>query len=173
MAKKENAVKKEPKEKKAKEDKPKELGLFDILRSMFTYGSARLNEFPKVLIDRNYFMINRILAIQFPMQAQVFQQGKINNVEIVYCWADFLKMKGYTKVPGFVYTKGVQRSKESVEAKKKIPESLIREYARHYNVSMKDIHAALSLTANAEEELMKFKKRIESDCVTKENNKAL
>lgn len=168
MAKKENAVKKETKEKKDKENKPKELGLFDILKSMFMYGSARLNEFPKVLIDRNYFMINRILSIQFPMQAHVFQQGKINNVEIVYCWADFLKMKGYTKVPGFVYTKGVQKSKEFSEAKKKVPESLIREYAKHYNVSMKDIHAALVLTANAEEELLKFKKRIESDCITKE-----
>lgn len=159
-------AKKEKTEKKVKEPKPKkeksnEIGLFDIINYIFC-NPKKLREVPKVLLDRNFFMINRILGIGFPMQAQAFQIGKTNNVETIYCWSDFLISKGYHRVPGFVFTKGVQRTKDSIESKKKVPESLIKEYASHYKLSIKDIHQALKFFPEGMElDILNFKKRQE------------
>ena len=84
---------KEESEKKVKEKKPKvvkekkeksdEIGLFDIINYIFC-NPSKLREVPKSLLDRNFFMINRMLGIGFPMQANAFQLNCINNVEIIY-----------------------------------------------------------------------------------------
>jgi hypothetical protein len=168
VAKKEKATteKKPKKKKEPKEEKVKEIGLFDILRFMFT-DMNKLKEVPKNLLDRNFFMINRILGIQYPMQAQIFQTGKVNNIEVVYCWADYLqKSIGYLRVPGFVFTKGVQRSKDEVESKKKVPESLIKSYANYYKLSIKDIHSALYFYPDLmESEIKNFEKFLNGEVV--------
>lgn len=152
----------EKKTKTKKEAKPKETGLFDIIRWVFC-DPQKLYEAPKELLEKNFFMANRIFSIQFPLQANAFQcTTKTNGAEALKCWADFMKSKGYTRVPGFVFTKGAQRSKEDKERAAAIPDSLIREYAKHYKTSVKDVNSALKLVKGAEQDLADFKEMLEA-----------
>ena len=92
--------------------KPKAIGPFDIIKMMFT-DVASFNNLSNLILSKNFFMINRILSIMFPMQAQCFNNLNINQAEVIRTWQRFATVKlGYGRVPGFVYTKGAKASQE-------------------------------------------------------------
>ena len=81
--------------------------LFDTLSALFNdkeYIANLTNE----SIRQNIFMINRRLAIQYPLQAQVFNNSKANPIDVLKFWSDFL----YTgrRPPGWIYTAGANKS---------------------------------------------------------------
>ena len=63
--------------------------LFDTLNALFT-NKEYINDLTKETIKQNIFMINRRIAIKFPLQAQVFNNSKTNAVDVLKFWSDFL-----------------------------------------------------------------------------------
>lgn len=116
--------------------KPKALSPFDILSMMFTDKMA-FDKLSNLLLAKNFFMINRIMAINFPLQAQCFNQLCINQGEVVRAWASFAVAKcGYGRVPSFVYTRGAK--KDSASSPDEIDKETKIEYCKKYNMSLKD-----------------------------------
>ena len=134
-----------PKKKALEEEKPKQIGPFDILKLMFV-NRPEFWKIPDSTLAKYYFIINERMSIQFPMQAAVFNHLKINPAEVVKCWTEFVQKKGYNTVPGFIFIQGKKKAADTnLEKKKKYPEKTISEYAWHLKVSPKDLKFAMSL----------------------------
>ena len=136
---------------------------FDIIGMMFSKSEKEFNEIPDNVLEMNYFIINQIMGIQFPLQAEVFNHTKINGAEVVRFWRIFLHYTGFHSVPKFVYTKGKKKAAdENIHAKEiKIPMPLKRKYAEKKHISLKDVDNAIEIykqrTIN---DIMKFKKEM-------------
>jgi len=76
--------------------------LFDIVKLVFNKkGWNKVSGLDK---SRNFFMINRIMSIQFPLQANQFNKNRINPIPVVDWWQG--AMSSYFKtVPPWIYTK--------------------------------------------------------------------
>jgi hypothetical protein len=86
--------------------------LFDIVKRIFDKkGWEKVSTNDK---SRNYFMINRIMSIQFPVQANQFNKNKINPAPVVDWWHDTMSVH-FKGVPQWIYTK---TKKQSVKDKK-------------------------------------------------------
>lgn len=114
---------------------------FELIKIMME-SSSEYENVSKGDKRKNFFIIQRRMAIQYPMQAQVFNGLKINQEQAVDVWARFLNKK-YNKTPFWMYTKGVKAAKEAKEKKINIPTSLIEEYAKRYKLDLKSVHDAL------------------------------
>ena len=120
--------------------KPKAISPFDIIKMMFT-DVASFNNLSNLILSKNFFMINRIFSIIFPMQAQCFNNLDINQAEVIRAWQRFATTKlGYGRVPGFVYTKGAKASQEQNKT-----DDISKEdkelYCKHYEISLKDTNS--------------------------------
>lgn len=122
---------------KTKDNKP---NLFTIFGALFN-NRDYINSLTPETLKQNCFMINRRVAIKYPLQAQVMNNSKINPVDVVKFWNDFL----YTgaKPPGWVYTAGANKSTASKFEKDKITPSLIKFYCNLKNISQKDLAPAI------------------------------
>ena len=125
---------------------PKAIGPYDIIKMMFT-DLQGFDKLSNTMLERNAFMINRIFAIQFPAQAQCFNNSKINSADVVRSWRLFaVKTLGFGKVPGFVYTKGARKSSELKEKVDNIAKDLKEAYCKHYQISLRDFNDLLAMT---------------------------
>lgn len=132
---------------------------FEIIKIMIENPSeySKISQGDK---RKNYFIIQRRMAIKFPLQAQVLQHLKIDEISVVDFWQSFLR-KQYNKTPYWMYTKGVKKSKEVKEKKTNIKESLIKEYAIKNNFDIRTIKDALEFfPSEMKKELNKFSKYI-------------
>jgi hypothetical protein len=86
--------------------------LFDIVKNVFNKkGWEKVTSLDK---SRNFFMINRIMSIQFPIQANQFNRSKINPIPVIDWWHE--AMSGYFKaVPSWIYTKTKKGEKKVKE----------------------------------------------------------
>lgn len=116
---------------------------FDILGYIFT-NKSEFDKLSELTLNRNSFMVNRTLSIQYPLQVNAFNVLGINSADVMKFWAEYLG--GKYKVPYFVYTKGSKRATEDKNKKQKMPSNvLIKQYCNQYGYSMKDISAAFNL----------------------------
>ena len=131
MAKKKETVEK-PKTVKA-------IGPYDIIQMMFTNIDG-FNKLTDIVLDKNFFIINRACAIKYPLQAALFNKLQINTAGVVKSWQQFLtKKEGYGRVPYFVYTKGAKKSSEDkVKKTDNIDKETIKEYCKRYHINLKD-----------------------------------
>ena len=88
--------------------------LFDIIKTIFKSDKdwKTVGRNDKV---RNFFMINRIMSIQFPTQANQFNHTKITPRPVVDWWHNTLS-KHYSKQPAWIFTSTKKKAK--VEEKK-------------------------------------------------------
>lgn len=93
---------------------------------------------------KNFFIIQRRMAIQHPLQAQALNGLKINQEQAIDVWQRFLKKK-YSKTPFWMYTKGVKKAKEEKERKINIPIALIEDYAKRHKLDLKTVYEALDM----------------------------
>lgn len=114
--------------------------LFDTLNALFS-DKEYISNLTKETIKQNIFMINRRIAINYPLQAQIFNNGKVNAADVLKFWSDFL----YTgkRPPGWIYTAGAVKSQAKKDNKKEISTSLMKEYCNYYHISIKDLEASL------------------------------
>ena len=112
--------------------------LFDIVKTIFKADKEwdKVSRNDKV---RNFFMLNRIMSIQFPSQANQFNHTKIMPRPVADWWHSTLS-RHYNKMPNWIFTKtkkGVSK-KETTDLKEADPEveKFIRE---RFNVSKREL----------------------------------
>ena len=142
-----------------KEKKPNVL--FDTLAALFN-NKEYINGLTKESIKQNSFMINRRLAIMYPLQAQVFNNSKVNPVDVLYFWSDYLYNGKFP--PRWIYTAGAAKSQAKNDNKKEITTAQIKAFCNRYGYSMKDIDSALKFFhAEMVEEIKEFNKIAKQD----------
>ena len=142
-----------------KEKKPNVL--FDTLAALFN-NKEYINGLTKESIKQNSFMINRRLAIMYPLQAQVFNNSKVNPVDVLHFWSDYLYNGKFP--PRWIYTAGAAKSQAKKDDKKEITTVQIKAFCNRYGYSMKDINSALKFfPAEIIEEIKEFNKIAKQD----------
>ena len=112
--------------------------LFDVVKTIFKKDKDwdKVSRNDKV---RNFFMINRIMSIQFPIQAEQFNHTKILPRPVVDWWHDTLS-KHYTRMPGWIFTKTKKsKNKTAPTSDIEIDKSIEEFVANKYEVSLRDL----------------------------------
>ena len=117
--------------------------LFDMTKSMFG-DTDNYSEATKGDKRKNFFMIQRRMAIQHPMQAQALNGLRINQEQAVDVWQRFLS-KQYNKTPFWMYTKGVKAAEKAKEKKINIPTAAIEAFAKRHRMDLKSVYEAIDM----------------------------
>ena len=111
--------------------------LFDIVKLIFTTKPKEWKSVGKIDKSRNFFMINRIMAIQFPVQANQFNKLKVIPAPVVDWWHDTLSSR-FSRPPQWLYTKTNKKESAKKEENKNLEE--IEDFIRDkYAVSARDL----------------------------------
>jgi hypothetical protein len=111
--------------------------LFTLIKNIFSSDDKVWKTVGKFDKSKNFFMVNRIMSIQFPIQANQFNKLKVVSPPVVDWWRDNLSHR-YSKPPTWIYTKTKKLEKEKTDSVKELPdiEDLIRE---KYKITKKDL----------------------------------
>lgn len=146
------AAKKETKEKKPNP-------LFELINALFT-NKEYVNNITAETAKQSLFMVLRRVAIQHPLQANLFNDGKVNALDTIKFLSDYLYC-GYT--PKWVYTSGATKSKAD---KSVLSNEEIKLYKKHHSITNKDFDDAMRFfpdeLINEIKEVSKFYKNINS-----------
>lgn len=113
--------------------------LFDIVKLIFTTKPKEWKTVGKIDKSRNFFMINRIMAIQFPVQANQFNKLKVIPAPVVDWWHDTLSAR-FSRPPQWLYTKTNKKETTKKEENKNLEE--IEDFIRdRYAISRRDLQA--------------------------------
>lgn len=85
--------------------------LFDYIKLIFSKDEKSWNELSNTDKSRNFFMLNRFLSIQFPIQVAALSSIRIDSVATSDYWHRSLSSK-FTKVPNWIYAKTIKANKE-------------------------------------------------------------
>jgi hypothetical protein len=111
--------------------------LFDILKLLFSNKQKDWDSVGNNDKNRNFFMINRIMSIQFPVQANQFNKLKVTPTPVIDWWQDTLSHR-FNRPPGWLYTKANKKSQEEKKETKDLEE--IEIFIRDkYRVSKRDL----------------------------------
>jgi hypothetical protein len=97
--------------------------LFDLIKTIFKnhkdWDSVSRND-----KSRNFFMTNRIMAIQFPLHAHLFNHVKISPDLVLDWWHSFLgnKSKSSSPAPKWIFTSTTKREQKKIEKTKSFEE---------------------------------------------------
>lgn len=106
---------------------------FDIIKAFYSKEWNKISDRDK---SRNLFMINRICSISYPLQANSFNNIKIQGDKVVDFWKIFIKHHSKT-VPSWIWTKTSKKAKE--REKKEYKEEVITFIKDKYNISNREI----------------------------------
>ena len=81
---------------------------FEILKAFFS--NKKWEEVNNQDKARGFFMINRIMAISFPLQANALNHTKIDTVAAVNYWRSTILLK-YKSTPGWFFTSSIKKDK--------------------------------------------------------------
>ena len=113
--------------------------LFDVIKNIFK-GKKEWETVGKNDKVRNFFMINRIMSIQFPIQSNQFNHTKVSPAPVVNWWHDTLSPRYSSKSPSWIFTK--TKKKETIDTKKpdQIDYSEAEEFIRsRFEISKREI----------------------------------
>jgi len=109
---------------------------------------------------KHFFIISRRMAIKYPLQANVLQHIRINDIAVIDFWQSFLR-KQYNKTPYWMFTKGVKKSNEEKEKLVSIKDNTIKEFANYYGYDLKSVKESINVFPDEmKKELTKFEKTI-------------
>lgn len=114
--------------------------LFDIVKNIFVRDNKKWESISKVDKNRNFFMINRIMSIQYPVQANIFNKMRVTPFRVIDWWKSNLSIK-YGKSPKWTFTstnkKNNKSDKKSTTMKDyQEAENLI---CSKFNISLRDL----------------------------------
>lgn len=105
---------------------------FEIIKKFFSPEWGKISNRDKA---KNFFMINRTCSIQFPLQANMFNNLKIAPSEVVDWWKVFLSHK-YRTQPSWIWTKTLKKEEKKRKEHKKEIIDFIKE---KYQISNREI----------------------------------
>ena len=110
--------------------------LFDYLKLVFSKNEKEWNELKDTDKSRNFFMLNRFMSIQFPVQASFLCHYKIDPVSVSDYWHRKMSAK-FSSTPKWIYAKTVK--KKDQEKKLDLPSTeMIRWYCEKNEISRKE-----------------------------------
>jgi hypothetical protein len=112
--------------------------LFDVVKNIFKTGKdwGKVSRNDKT---KNFFMINRIMSIQFPIQANQFNHTKISPRPIVDWWHDTLS-RHYTKTPPWIFTKTKKSESKKSDTKEIEINPEVEKFVREkFNASKREL----------------------------------
>lgn len=135
--------------------------LFDLLNSMF----SKRDEFNKTSLHergRHNFMVNRFMAIKYPVQAQFLNHTKIHPGNAVTYWADTVG-KMFSRTPSWMFVK-TKKEKEKKAAAQPVNDATIRYYCQKNMCSRRDVEEAMKMFGEPFiQELAQLQKLIEKN----------
>lgn len=160
-----------PRKKQEREEfKVKKISPFDIINYMFT-NDAEFDKLSDMILDQNFFIINRTFSIKYPLQAQVFNLLGISAADVIKSWKVFLNAKEKSgKAPYWCYTKGTKRAQEQKDTSVEVKSSDIKNIAEYYGMSIQDIRVMADLFP---EETLKESDRINKLYSVREQEKQI
>lgn len=127
--------------------------LFEIIDAIFRNREYIMNMTPQQA-NQNLFMVLRRLAINYPMQANLFNNGKVNALDVMKFWSDYLYCGS---VPRWAYLSGGGDKKKKTE-KDSITKNDIKEYIEFYDIDRKSFEFAMkTFREEAINEVVDFK----------------
>lgn len=134
-----NTVVKEEPENKDDDFSVEKLSPFTIINMMFN-DVAGFYAISRDELAKHFFMINRAMAVKYPLQAQFFNVNGINQADVVHLWQKFIRSAEPGKrTPAFVRDVGMKKVK-SIES---IDQSVVTDYCKFYSLSKKDFRDML------------------------------
>ena len=126
---------------------------YDLLKSFF--NKKDWDNITKIEKGKNFFIINRIMSIGYPLQANAFNNTKIDPVPVIDFWKETLNKK-YKATPGWFFTSTEKKSKKEVYLPK---EDVINFIKNRYEISNREI---MELSKYFTKEFKEFCKSIET-----------
>lgn len=111
--------------------------LFDYINIIFDGNNKKWEEVSELDMSRNAFMLNRLMSIKFPIQAQMLNILKISTTGQAYTWRAIAKQ--FKRTPGFIYTKTKNVSSDKT---KKLNEDAVLIYMRINEIGEKEFKDA-------------------------------
>jgi hypothetical protein len=112
--------------------------LFDIVKLIFSNKESEWKTVGRNDKSKNFFMINRIMSINFPIQANQFNKLKVTPSPVVDWWHETLSPR-FTRTPQWVFTK-TKKSGNSEKSDEKKNLEAIEDFIRSkYNISCRDL----------------------------------
>lgn len=117
--------------------------LFDVIKQIFK-SDKEWNKVSKYDKTRNFFMINRIMSIQYPLQANQFNHLKITPRPVIDWWhsalSPMVQKQGYQRTPGWVFTKTL-KSKTKGKTKVNTPDEATERFiCERFEVSKREMN---------------------------------
>lgn len=125
--------------------------LFDYINIIFNPNNSQWEDVTELDKARNAFMLNRLMSIKFPIQAQMLNIMKISPVGQAQTWRNIAKQ--FKRTPGFIYTKTKNMStdktkklnEDAVAMYMKINEIGETEFKDAYRFNPKEVEKALDI----------------------------
>lgn len=111
--------------------------LFDYINVIFDANNAKWEEVSELDMARNAFMLNRLMSIKFPVQAQMLNIMKISPVGQAQAWRNIAKQ--FKRTPGFIYTKTKNMSSDKT---RKLNEDAVAMYMKMNEIGEKEFKDA-------------------------------
>jgi hypothetical protein len=108
--------------------------LFDLVKVMFT-NPKRYEELKNSDKSKNHFMIQRLMAINWPSESQKMNRNGINGIGVIDTW-QFVTSR-FKRVPGWIYTK-TKKTKVQESLEFKYSEELVEIYLKVNEISKRD-----------------------------------
>lgn len=115
--------------------------IFELTKIIFE-NPEKYKEVSNNIKKKNFFMVNRLFSIQYPLQSHLLSHTKINQIFVVDFWQSYLR-KMYQKTPYWMFTKGSVKRKKDKEKIAKIKDSTIVEFAKMYGYDIKAVKDAI------------------------------
>lgn len=153
-----------------KEDVPvkdKKQSPFMLIMNALFMDKTYIFNLTKESARQNIFMVLRRIAIKYPVEANVFNDGKVNPLDVLKFFSDYLFVG--TFVPKWIYTSG---AKKSSSKKSDLTEDEINLYKKHYDITDETFEDAMRFfpeeTISEIKDIVDFYKQVEK--LKKEQN---
>jgi len=106
--------------------------LFDIVKLIFSNKPKDWSSIGRIDKSRNFFMVNRIMSIQFPVQANQFNKLKVVPHHVVDWWHNTLSAR-FSRPPQWLFTKTNKNSgkdQEDIKYNEKVEDFIKERYRR-------------------------------------------
>lgn len=130
------------------------MDLFKFIGVLFSTNGEyeKLNSYEK---NKNYFMTNRFMSIQYPQVADQLQQLRSDPTAILDYWHRSLSQI-FNGTPGWIYTK-TKKTKKQIADKHFVDVDTLKQYAINNDSSIRDVEYAIKLfPEDMEKELKEF-----------------
>lgn len=110
---------------------------FDLIKAFYKKDWGKIRDRDK---SRNFFMINRICSISFPLQANSFNHIKIQPDRVVDFWKIFIT-KYHKTLPSWIWTKTIKR--EKIQGENKYKPEVLDFIKEKYQISNREINGLI------------------------------